>query len=63
MEINGIDVKIERIRLGVRQYELAQRAGIRPNELSMFENGHTRLNPEKLDRVMAALGMREAVHA
>ena len=62
--MNGVEVKIERIRLGLRQYEVAKRAGIRDNELSAFECGHKPLTGAKLQRVLQVLGeARDAVPA
>ncbi len=53
--MDGIEVKIARIRAGVKQYELAQQAGIRPSELSLFETGRVRLSAETIDRISHAL--------
>ena len=63
--MDGLDLKIERIRKGIRQYELAQLAGVRPNELSLYENGRGRLSTEKLARVTTALESagKEAIYA
>lgn len=60
--MNGIDIKIARIRAGLKQYELAGRAGIREPELSLIENGRKRPSAAKLARITAALGV-EAPHA
>jgi transcriptional regulator with XRE-family HTH domain len=53
--VNGTDIKIARIRAGIRQYELAQRAGIRADELSLIENNRLVVKPEKMARITAAL--------
>ena len=38
--MNGIEIRIARIRAGLKQYELAHRAGIREPELSLIENAN-----------------------
>ena len=53
--MQGIELRIARIRAGLKQYELAQRAGIRPNELSLFETGRARPNADKASRLARAL--------
>lgn len=55
LPVQGIDIRIARIRAGMKQYELAQRAGIREPELSMIENGRKQASPEKAARIVAAL--------
>jgi hypothetical protein len=50
--VNGIDLRIARIRSGLKQYELAQRAGLRPDEISLAENGRKRLSADKLQRCL-----------
>ncbi len=53
--MDGIEIKIARIRAGVKQYELAQQAGIHPSELSLIESGRALPSAEKLDRISRAL--------
>ena len=53
--MDGIEIKIARIRAGVKQYELAQQAGIRPSELSLIETGRIQPSAEKLDRISRTL--------
>jgi transcriptional regulator with XRE-family HTH domain len=53
--VQGIDIRIARIRAGLKQYELAQLAGIREPELSMIENGRKQASPEKAVRIAVAL--------
>ena len=53
--MNGTEIKIARIRAGLKQYELAQRAGVREVEFSLIENNRRRPSPEKLARIMGAL--------
>ena len=37
--MNGLELKIRRIRAGMTQYDLAQEAGIHPSRLSEMETG------------------------
>src|SRR6476661_6140494 len=53
--MQGIEVRIARLRAGLKQYELAQRAGIREPELSMIETGRKEPSPEKAARITEAL--------
>lgn len=53
--VEGIDIRIARIRSGLKLYELAQRAGIREPELSMIETGRRQPSPEKAARIAEAL--------
>jgi transcriptional regulator with XRE-family HTH domain len=48
----GVELKIARIRAGLRQYEVAARVGIFPNRLSEIEAGRRRPSPELLDRIL-----------
>jgi DNA-binding transcriptional regulator YiaG len=53
--MQGIDIRIARIRSGLKLYELAQRAGLREPELSMIETGRRQPSPEKAARIVEAL--------
>jgi transcriptional regulator with XRE-family HTH domain len=53
--VQGIDIRIARIRAGLKLYELAQRANLREPDLSMIENGRRQPSPEKAARIAAAL--------
>jgi transcriptional regulator with XRE-family HTH domain len=53
--MDGIDIRIARIRAGLKQYEVAQRAGLRPDQLSLIENNRAALTPETLARIGEAL--------
>ena len=55
--VDGTDIRIARIRAGLKQYELAQRAGLRQNELSLIENNRATATPEKSARIAQALGL------
>jgi len=53
--MQGIDIRIARIRAGLKLYELAQLARIREPELSMIETGRRQPSPEKAARIAEAL--------
>ena len=48
----GVEVKIARIRAGLRQYKVATSVGILPNRLSEIEAGRRRPSPELLERIL-----------
>ena len=47
----GVEIKIARIRAGLRQYEVATSVGILPNRLSEIEAGRRRPSPELLELI------------
>lgn len=53
--VQGIDIRIARIRAGLKLYELAGMAGIREPELSMIETGRKQPSAEKAARIENAL--------
>ena len=53
--MQGMDIRIARIRAGMKLYELAQRAGLREPDLSMIETGRREPTPEKTARITAVL--------
>lgn len=55
----GRKVRTVRVWLGVKQQELADRAGIKRAYISQFENDETMLTPENLKAVKGALGINE----
>jgi len=56
----GVEIKIARIRTGLRQYEVAARVGILPNRLSEIESGRRRPSPELLERILQAMQLPTA---
>jgi transcriptional regulator with XRE-family HTH domain len=48
----GLQLKIMRLKAGIRQYELAARLGIHPSKLSEIESGRYTPSPELIDRLM-----------
>ncbi|MBU2535414.1 MAG: helix-turn-helix domain-containing protein [Chloroflexi bacterium] len=51
----GVEIKILRIKAGLRQYEVAASVGILPNRLSEIEAGRRRPTPELLERIFRVL--------
>ena len=51
----GLDIKIARIRAGLRQYQVAMSVGILPNRLSEIESGRRSPPPELLERIFEAV--------
>ncbi|HEX5733353.1 MAG TPA: helix-turn-helix transcriptional regulator [Blastocatellia bacterium] len=57
--MRGIDLKLERIRRGIRQYHLAQTIHIHPSILNQIENGKREANPKELAAILRALGIEK----
>ena len=53
--MTGMDLKMLRIRAGLRQYELAAQLGMNPSRLSMVENGRVPLEPDVASRAAIML--------
>lgn len=51
----GVEIKILRIKAGLRQYEVAASVGILPNRLSEIEAGRRRPSPELLQRILQVI--------
>lgn len=49
---NGIELKIARIRMGLKQYELAAKIGIAQTQLCEIEAGRRKPSPELLERIL-----------
>ena len=54
-KVTGLDLKILRIRAGLKQLEVAQKVGMHPTALSLIENGWRPLTPELAERIIAAI--------
>ena len=50
--INGLELKVLRIRAGLRQYELAAQLGITQTKLSEIECGRVQPSMELLQRIL-----------
>lgn len=53
--MNGFDLKIMRIRAGLRQYEVATKVGILPSRLCEIEAGRRKVSGELSDRIVKAI--------
>jgi len=53
--MDGIELKILRIRAGIRAYELARRLGMSESALSRIETGRRQPSPELTERIAGAL--------
>ena len=53
--VTGIELKLLRVRRGVRQYRVAQRLGIPPSTLCDVENGRRALAPAMAERIARAI--------
>lgn len=56
MKISEI-VAAQRRRLGLKQYQLAERTGIAPSQISIFERGSSGMVTTNLEKVLVALGL------
>jgi len=56
IEVKGIDIKLARIKSGIRQYDLAARLGISPSRLSEIESGRREPSQELVKRLCKILG-------
>jgi transcriptional regulator with XRE-family HTH domain len=50
--MNGTDLKIARIKAGLKQYEFAQLLGIPQARVSEYENDHREPSPEILQKIL-----------
>jgi len=50
-KVNGLDIKIARLKAGLRQYDLAARLGIPPSRLSEIESGRRKPAPEIMRQI------------
>jgi len=49
--VDGLELKIRRIRAGLTQYDLAREAGIHPSRLSEMETGKRRITDAVTDAI------------
>ena len=62
-KVKGLELKIIRLRVGIRQYDLAARLGILPNRLSEIESGRREPSPELLTQLLQILNQAKKVEA
>ena len=51
----GLELKITRLRAGLKQYELAAKVGIAPTQLCEIETGRREVSPELLERILGMI--------
>lgn len=49
---SGLDLKVARVRAGLRQYTVAFKVGIAPSRLSEIENGRREVSAELFRRIL-----------
>lgn len=53
--MTGLDIKIARLKAGLKGYELARQVGISPDKMSQIEVGRAVPSDELAKRIMAAI--------
>jgi len=53
--LEGMEIKIARIRAGLRQYEVAMNVRISPSRLCEIEAGRRQPSPELRERILQAI--------
>lgn len=48
---DGLDLKVTRIKLGVKAIDVAMSLGWSPSKLSLIENSRTRMTPDLLVKI------------
>lgn len=54
--ISGLEIKVQRIRAGLRQYQLAAQLGITQTKLSRIECGWLQPSPQLLEHILEGIG-------
>jgi len=54
-QVKGLDIKIARLKAGMRQYDLAARLAIPPSRLSEIESGRRQATPEIIQELFKIL--------
>ena len=54
-KVKGLDIKIMRLKAGLRQYDVAAWVGIAPNRLSEIESGRREPPPELLQHILEVI--------
>ena len=57
--MKGLAIKLERIKQGRKQLEIAHVTGIHATRLSKIENGWEKPRPDELASIQRALGINE----
>ena len=53
--MTGLDLKVARVRSGLRQYDVALKVGIAPNRLSEIENGRRQVSTALFQRILEVI--------
>lgn len=61
-EDTRLDYKLAIVRLGRRQYQVAQLAGLHESTLSAFLTGRIRLKADQVARLQQVLGLEEVAN-
>ena len=59
----GLDIKVARIKAGLRQYEVATIVGVAPSKLSEIESERSQPTPELLERIIEVIVSNEKQYA
>lgn len=59
-ETPGLQAKLSRVSLRLRQYDVAAALGVGPPQLSEYESGRRRLAPEKEAKLREILGLPQS---
>jgi transcriptional regulator with XRE-family HTH domain len=57
--MDAFELKLKRIRSGLRQYQVAAKVGIAPCRLSEIEAGRREADPELLQRILKVIEKTE----
>ena len=55
LKVNGLELKIARLKIGLHQYDVAAKLGIPASRLSEIESGRRQPSPELHERLLAIL--------
>ena len=61
--MTGLDIKIMRIRVGLRQYRLAAQLGVPQSTLCEIEGGKLPLEPQLLRKILIILSKEEILES
>jgi len=54
--MNGLEIKIKRLKSGLKGYELARQVGITPDKMSQFESGRAVPSADLLAQILRVIG-------
>lgn len=53
--MNGLEIKIKRLKSGLKGYELARQVGITPDKMSQFESGRAVPSADMLAHILRVI--------